>query len=178
MRVNKKKNKTDMFFFCFFLFPFFQFCFYVTTTTITTKIGVVDGVLHVGHLRQHCRPDNVGTEWDGAQQASNADAQVLGVERSSSRDGQLHSDALAALHAQQMGSDALLLRRPRFLARLWTRIRSRRAGHGRRTLVRSHQTFRLSNGNRISIRHTHTHMQRHRAKPILSDCYYSALNIY
>jgi hypothetical protein len=41
------------------------------------------------------------------------------------------------------------------LARIWTGIRSRCAGHGRRTLVCTHQTFRLSNGNRLSITRAH-----------------------
>ena len=74
-----------------------------------------------------------------------------GVERLAGRDGQRHPDALATLHAQQMGPDSVLLRRPRLLACFRPRLRMRRLGHGRRAMAGPHQTFRLSNGNRISI---------------------------
>lgn len=148
-----------------FLFPFKK----IFELLLLLCEGVVDGVLLAGHLRQHSGADHVGTERDGAQQATDADAQVSGVERPAGRDGQLHPDALADLHAQPMGPHALLLRRPRLLARLRTRIRGRGAGHGRRAMVRSHQTFHLSNGNRIAIAPTtttYTKAKRQRAKPI------------
>lgn len=113
---------------------------------VPMALGFVVRDLRPGDLRERGGSRDAPAAGDPAEQAADPHAQMPLLERLARPLRIRRPDALAALLAQRLGPQPLLLRGPGLLAGLRARLRLRRLGHGRGALVRPNQTFRLPNG--------------------------------
>lgn len=112
--------------------------------------GTAVGYVRPGHLRQCSRFGDARPAGDAEEQAANIDAQVPDVEWLARRGRIGRPDVPAALLAEPLGPQSVLLRSTRLLAGLRARFGLCRRHNGPRTMDRSYQTFSLPNGKLLT----------------------------